>query len=83
MNSFGQQLLYRAFQWIHLPHYMASGKKDCSTTWVQLLDLLMTRPPSDDTVIDVACVHRLLALGAAKRNIRTLYPVTIRPSLII
>ena len=77
MNTFGQQFLYRAFQWIHLPHYMASVKKDCSTTWVQLFDLLMTRPPSDGTAIDVsddACAHRLLALGAAKRNMRTLYP---------
>ena len=27
MSTFGQQLLYRAFQWVHLPHYMASIKK--------------------------------------------------------
>ena len=77
MSTFGQQLLYRAFQWIHLPHYMASIKKDCSTTWIQLFDLLMTRPPSDGTAIDVtddACAHRLLALGAAERSMRTLYP---------
>ena len=77
MSTFGQQLLYRAFKWIHLPHYMVSIKKDCSTTWIQLFDLLMTRPLPDGTTADVtddACAHRLLALGAERRSMRTLYP---------
>ena len=77
MSTFGQQLLYRAVQWIHFPHYMASIKKDCSTTWIQLIDLLMTRPLPDGTIVDIsddACAHRLLALGAERRDVRTLYP---------
>ena len=76
-SDFGQQLLYRAFQWIHLPHYMASIKKTCSTTWVQLFDLLMTRPPSDKGAIDItdeACARRLLARSEGLRSMRTLYP---------
>ena len=37
----------------------------------------MTRPPSEGTAIDItddACAHRLLALGAGDRSMRTLYP---------
>ena len=37
----------------------------------------MTRPLPDGTLVDItddACAHRLLALGAERRNMRTLYP---------
>ena len=78
MSTFGQQPLYRAFHWVHLPHYMTSIKKDCTTTWVQLFDLLMTRPPPVGKTIDItndACAHRLL--GA-------LYPqLTKDPALLL
>ena len=85
-SNFGQQLLYRAFQWIHLPHYMASIKKDCSTTWVQLFDLLMTRPPAGNGAVDVsdeACARRLMDRSKALRSMRALYPQLIAdPSLL-
>ena len=76
MSTFGQQL----------PHYMTSIKKDCSTTRVQLFDLLMTRPPPAGQTIDItndACAHRLLALSAGLRSMRALYPqLTKDPALL-
>ena len=76
-SNFGQQLLYRAFQWITLPHYMASIKRCCSTTWIQLFDLLMTRPPPGKEAVDVtdeACARRLLERSEGLRTMLTLYP---------
>ena len=46
----------------------------------------MTRPPPEGTTIDItddACVHRLLALVAGFRSMRTLYPqLTADPALL-
>ena len=64
---YGQQLLYRAFQWIHLPHYMTRPPSDKGAI----------------DITDEACARRLLARSEELRSMRTLYPqLTADPALL-
>lgn len=80
-------LLLRAFQWVHQPHSLASLMKHASEAWVQLFDLLLTRPSVTtddpvDTSVD-ACANRLLELHPDNRSILDLYPALAKdPALV-
>ena len=77
-NNTGYLLVFRAFEWVHQPHSLASLQKHASEPWMQLFDFVLTRPslaPAD--LVDIstgACAARLLELYSGNRSILQLYP---------
>lgn len=85
-DNTGYLLLLRAFQWVHQPHSLASLMQNVSERWVQLFDLLLTRPSNDPDPVDTsvkACASRLLELHPDNRSILDLYPAFAKdPALL-